>query len=230
MMKSLKTIALTLALTAGALGCATGHVPSSGDPVLVTPAGGSVISSAVTTPGSAGPAPMISTAVDPGVDAIAVLEANRGFEGRVLGPASPGNAVTAPQQNATGQFISPAVSLVPVGTSAGSLVGGSVVGGSVTSPTASGANFGVTGVSNATATGIAGTTTPATNMTATTIAGGAGLPVTGTGVAPVLSAPNAGTNARLSVDNTAVAATRSGPTVRVETAPGGGTVVTNSNP
>jgi hypothetical protein len=173
---------------------------------------------------------MISAAVDPGVDAIAVLEASRGFEGRVLGPASPGNGTTTSQQVATGQFISPAVNLVPVGSAVGSVVGGTSVVAGVTSPAASGANFGVTGLSNATATGIAATTTPGTNMTAATIAGGTGLPVTGTGVAPVLSAPTAGTNARLSVDNTAVAATRSGPTVRVETAPSGGTVVTNSNP
>lgn len=181
---------------------------------------------------------MISTgAVDPSVDAIAVLEANRGYQGRVLGPAAPGNnTVAISQQYATGQFVPPAVYLgaaptinssvnaasgVPaIVSGAGEVVavGVGVGGGLVASATAApvlpntvvtGANFGVTGVSNTTATGIAGAATPAST---------------------VLATPTIGTSARLNVNTTAAVGTRAATGVRVETSPAGRTVVTNSNP
>lgn len=232
MSKTLKTLVLTLAVSASAIGCAT-NSRTAGDPIRVTPAGGSGIASGTTTYGTAGAVPMISAAVDPSVDAIAVLEANRGFEGRILGPAAPGTPAASSQQGATGQFVSPASNLLPAGAFVGSAVGGSPVtgfssGATVNPANAVGTNFGVTGLSHATATGIAATTTPGTNMTASAIAGGAGMPLQGTGVSPVLSAPSAGTNTRLS--GGASAAARTLPAVRLETAPNGGTVVTNSRP
>lgn len=228
---------LTMAVSAGAFGCTTNHVQRAGEPATITMAGGSAASRAVITPATAGAPPMISTgAVDPSVDAIAVLEANRGYQGRVLGPAAPGNnAAGISQQYATGQFVSPAAlgaaptvnssvnaaSGVPaIVSGAGEVVavGVGVGGGLVASATAApvlpntvvtGANFGVTGVSNATATGIAGAATPAST---------------------VLATPTTGTSARLNVNTTAAVGTRAATGVRVETSPAGRTVVTNSNP
>lgn len=256
---SVGALILTLAVSAGAFGCTTNHVQSAGEPATITLAGGSAASPAVIRPATAGAAPMISTgAVDPSVDAIAVLEANRGYQGRVLGPAAPGNTtVGISQQFATGQFVPPAVYLgapqtinssinsvaVPAivsGAGEGVAVAAGIGGGLVASASAApvvtngvvpGANFGVTGVSNATATGIAGTATPATN-----IAGGTNL-VAGTAVASapntastVLATPAFGTSARLNVNTSPVVGTRAATSVRVETSSSGRTVVTNSNP
>lgn len=232
---SVGALILTVAISGGAFGCTTSHLQTAGEPATITMAGGSAASRAVITPATAGAPPMISTgAVDPSVDAIAVLEANRGFQGRVLGPAAPGNTTAGTsQQIATGQFVPPAVYLgvpqtinssissVPVpaivsGAGEGVLVGvgGGLVASATTAPVlpntvVTGANFGVTGASNATATGIAGAATPITN---------------------VLATPTIGTAARLNVDNTAIAATRAATAVRVETSTSGRTVVTNSNP
>ena len=104
---------LTMAISAGATGCSTHYVQSAaGEPATITTAGGSAASRAVITPATAGAPPMISGAVDPSVDAIAVLEASRAFQGRVLGPAAPGdNTAGISQQYATGQFVPPAVYL-----------------------------------------------------------------------------------------------------------------------
>ncbi len=232
---SVGALILTLAVSAGASGCTTNHVQSAGEPATITMAGGSAAPRAVITPATAGAPPMISTgAVDPSVDAIAVLEANRGYQGRVLGPAAPGNnAVGISQQYATGQFVPPAAYLgapqtinssvnsvaVPAIVS-GAAEGVAVVeGGFVASATAApvvpntavtGANFGVTGVSNATATGIAGSATPAASS--------------------VLATPTLGTSARLNVNPPPVVGTRAATGVRVETSSSGRTVVTNSNP
>src|SRR5688500_7615889 len=102
----------TLAVSAGAFGCTTNHVQRAGEPAMMTMAGGSAASRAVITPATAGAPPMISSAVDSSVDAIAVLEASRGYQGRVLGPAAPGNnAAGISQQHATGQFVPPAAYL-----------------------------------------------------------------------------------------------------------------------
>lgn len=255
---SVGALILTLAVSAGAFGCTTNHVQSAGEPATITMAGGSAASRAVITPATAGAPPMISTgAVDPSVDAIAVLEASRGYQGRVLGPAAPGNnTVGISQQYATGQFVPPAVYLgapqtinssissvaVPAvvsGAGEGAVVAAGMGGGLVASATAApvvpnalntGANFGVTGASNATATGIAGSATPATS-----IAGGTNL-VAGTAIASaptassVLATPTIGTSARLNVNTSPVVGTRSATGVRVETSSSGRTVVTNSNP
>lgn len=221
---SVSALILTMALSAGAFGCTTNHVQSAGEPATTPMAGGSAASRAVITPATAGAPPMISAAVDPSVDAIAVLEASRGFQGRVLGPAAPGsNSAGIPQQYATGQFVPPAVHL-------GSLVA-SATAAPVQPGTTVAGNFGVTGVSNATATGIAGGAMPPAN-----IAGGTNL-VVGTGIAAapatassVLATPTLGTSARLNVNNPAAVGTGAATGVRLETSPTGGTVVTNSKP
>lgn len=222
---------LTTALSAGAWGCTTNHLQSAGEPATITMTGGSAASRGVIKPATAGAPPMISTgAVAPSVDAIAVLEANRGFQGRLLGPAAPGNnSAGISQRKATGQS-------VPASMAGGGVAGGLVASAS-TAPVLSdngapSANFGVTGVSNTAATMIAGTTMPTTS-----IAGGTNLAV-GTGVvsaAPtaassVLATPTHGASARLNVDNTAAAATRGSTGVRLVTSSTGRTVVTNSNP
>lgn len=110
---SVPALSLTMTISLAAFGCTTNQFRTAGEPAAGTRAGGSVTPSMSTTPGSAGraiPATMISAAVDPVVDAIAVIEADRAYQGRVLGPAAPGNgAPSLSQQIATGQFISPSV-------------------------------------------------------------------------------------------------------------------------
>ena len=238
-------LVVTVALTAGAFGCTTTVVDRAGEPVIVTPGGGSVASVAATLPGTASAVPMISGGVDASVDAIAVLEANRGFEGRVLGPAAPGsNGVSLSQQYSTGQFIPPAAVLgasptinrsvnsdaVPAIVSGAALdgvvvnTGTGVAASAVVAPATNtaAANFGVTGVSNTTATGIAGPVIPSTT---TTMLAGAGVTVAPTALSSVAATPALGTSPRLNIGNPAASTS-----VRVETSATGRTVVTNSNP
>ena len=167
---SVRLLAVTMTLSLAAFGCSTNQFQTGGEPWPASRAGGSVTPSMSTTPGSAGPsipATMVSGAVDPVVDAVAVLEANRSFDGRVLGPAAPGNgAPSVSQQVATGQFISPAVlanpqltvnrsvssAPVPVvvsgGTAdAGAAFGGAIVGDAVVGGTT--ADVGLANVGNA---------------------------------------------------------------------------------
>ena len=242
-------LVVTLALSVSAFGCTSNYAHRAGEPVVVTPSGGSVASAATALPGTAA-VPMISGGVDASVDAVAVLEANRGFEGRVLGPAAPGNSVSLSQQHATGQFIPPAAYLgaaptinrsvnsgsVPaivsgagpngVIVNAGTGVAASAVVAPVqTSTGVAGANFGVTGVSNATATGIAGPVTPSTTVAGTTALAGTGVTVAPTALSSVSATPALGTSPRLNIGSPAASTG-----VRVETSATGRTVVTNSNP
>ena len=242
----ISALVMTLALTAGALGCTSTYADRAGGPVMITPAGGSVASAAATLPGTASAVPMISGGVDASVDAIAVLEANRGFEGRVLGPAAPGSSgVSLSQQYATGQFIPPAAVLgasatvnrsvnsdaVPAIVSGAGLdgvvvnTGTGVAASAVVAPAinTAAANFGVTGVSNTTATGIAGPVSPSTMNT--TMLAGAGVTVVPTALSSVAATPALGTSPRLNIGNPAASTS-----VRVETSATGRTVVTNSNP
>ena len=243
-------LVVILALTAGAFGCTSNYVERAGDPAIVTPSSGSLASAAVTLPGTASAVPMISGGVDPAIDAIAVLEANRGFEGRVLGPAAPGNGVSLSQQYATGQFTPPAAYLgaaptvnrsvnsdpVPAIVSGAGVngvvvnAGTSVAASAVVAPglpnsVAAGTNFGVTGVSNATATGIAGSATPAPLSGTTVLGTGTGVTVAPTSLSSVAATPALGTSPRLNIGNPAATTG-----VRVETSATGRTVVTNSNP
>src|SRR5687767_1930668 len=211
-------LVMTLALTAGAFGCTSNYLDRPGEPAIVTPSGGSFASAAATLPGTAA-VPMTSGGVDASVDAIAVLEANRGFEGRVLGPAAPGNGVSVSQQYATGQFIPPAAHLgaaptinrsvnsgaVPAIVSGAGLDGvvinaatgvaaSAAVAPVLPNTAAAGANFGVTGVSNATATGIAGSSAPSTSFAGRTAVPGTGPTVAPTALSSVAATPALGTS------------------------------------
>ncbi|HUP46276.1 MAG TPA: hypothetical protein VM779_12265 [Thermoanaerobaculia bacterium] len=232
-----------------AFGCATNQFSSAGDPLRATPAGGPMIPSASSTPGSSGPAipvTMISSAVDRSVDAIAVLEGNRGFEGRVLGPAAPAEQTTVTRQ-VTGQFIPPSAygnrqmtinssigspssvaAIVSgaagdsgVGAAPGVFFGNAAVlpqAGNVATSTGLNTSVGVTGLSNTTATGVAGGTSLmlGTRVTA--------APAT---ISSVQATPIIGTAGRLNVD-TVVARTATTP-VRVETTSGRVTVTNASS-
>ena len=187
-----RALVVTMTLSVAAFGCTTNQFQTAGEPWPASRAGGSVTPSMSTTPGSAGPsipATMVSGAVDPVVDAIAVIEADRSYDGRVLGPAAPGSgAPSVSQQIATGQFISPAVlanpqttvnrsvssAPVPVVVSGGTVDAGAVFGGAIVGDAVTGAvtgnagvttaNVGATGVSNTTATGITNATSAATTV------------------------------------------------------------------
>ena len=203
-----RALAVTMTLSLAAFGCTTNQFQTAGEPWPASRAGGSVTPSMSTTPGSAGPsipATMVSGAVDPVVDAMAVIEADRSYDGRVLGPAAPGSgAPSVSQQIATGQFISPAVLAnpqttvnrsvssgpVPAVVSGGTVDAGAVFGGAIVGDAVTGgvignagvvnvgnANVGATGLSNTTATGITGATSAAT-----TVGTGAGVNFAPTGV------------------------------------------------
>jgi hypothetical protein len=176
---TVRAFVVTLSLTMAAFGCSTNQFASSGEPVRATPAGGPMTPSLTTTPGSAGPAipvTMVSGAVDASVDAIAIREANRGFQGRVLGPANPGGSMTFaaptnrvvspslyanPQRTINSSISSPAVAAIPSdATGVASTPGLAPVG------MGTNGNFGVTGVSNTTAASFAAPTPVITNTVA----------------------------------------------------------------
>ncbi|HEX6178826.1 MAG TPA: hypothetical protein VF057_10745, partial [Thermoanaerobaculia bacterium] len=166
-------LALTMSLSLAAFGCTTNQTMTSGEPDMARPAGGSVTPSLSTTPGSASASipSMVSGGVDASVDAEAVLEANRGFEGRVLGPAAPGDGTSQQTQQtaqvATGQYLAPAALVNPIST-VNSSVNSDGVGQSVA--IVSGAGEGVSGATGITAAGTLAGTTAAATTGATTLA------------------------------------------------------------
>lgn len=200
------TLAVAMSLSLAAFGCTTNQNMTSGEPQMMRPAGGSVTPSLSATPGVAGSSrpTMVSGGVDRSVDAVAVLEANRGFQGRVLGPAAPGNGgPSISAQYATGQFVPPAAFLgaqPTVNRSIGSdavpaIVSGAgeVSGAGVLSAAAVGS--GITAAATTGGVANAGTTADVTN---------ANFGVTGesnttaTGLAgSTMAATNVGTNAPL---------------------------------
>lgn len=232
---SVPALSLTMTLSLAAFGCTTNQFRTAGEPALGSRAGGSVTPSLSTTPGSAGsaiPATMISAAVDPVVDAIAVIEADRAYQGRVLGPAAPGNgAPSVSQQVTTGQFISPSVlanpqmtvnssvSSVPVpaivsgaaGGDAGAIFTGAVAAngavvanGGVTGNAVAGTtgNVGLANVGNAATTAGANANFGATGLSNTTATGLTNATTAGTNIAT-------GTNAVVSTGAAAAPATAS---------------------
>ncbi|HEV8657326.1 MAG TPA: hypothetical protein VGS96_01750 [Thermoanaerobaculia bacterium] len=115
-LRGLAAIALIGSLAV--FGCSTNKYPGNGEPGMSAPAAGSVAPNPTSTPGysSGGSTPqaMISSSPAAGLsaadDALAVLKADEGYRGKVLGPAAPGtNALGQSMQYATGQFISPAI-------------------------------------------------------------------------------------------------------------------------
>src|SRR6202030_402615 len=103
-------------------GCSSNQYAGNGQPSSELPTINSVNHSG--TPGSSsgteGIPPMSSSYITPSgprvdVDALAILAAEQGFRGRVLGPVDPGGyqqGVTV----ATGQFVSPANQVLPQST------------------------------------------------------------------------------------------------------------------
>lgn len=114
--------AATLAISMAAFGCTTNQNRASGEPAMNANPAGTAPASTI-TPGTSSspttPPPMVSAAVDASVDAIAVLKANEGFQGKVLGTAVAGNNPQgggASMQQVSGQFISPSVLANPQNT------------------------------------------------------------------------------------------------------------------
>ena len=161
-------LAVTMSLSLAAFGCSTNQTMSAGEPEMARPAAGAVTPSMSTTPGSAGTSipSMVSGGVDASVDAEAVLEANRGFEGRVLGPASPGDGTSQSMQMATGQYVPPAALINPTST-----INSSVLSDGVGQTTAivSGAGEGIGAAAGFTAAGVV------TGTSAAATTGGTGL-------------------------------------------------------
>jgi len=112
----------TLAVTLAAFGCSSNQYAGNGQPSSELPTINSVNHSS--TPGSSsgteGIPPMSSSYIAPSaprvnVDALAILAAEQGFRGRVLGPVDPGGY----QQGVTisgAQFVSPANQVLPQST------------------------------------------------------------------------------------------------------------------
>jgi hypothetical protein len=127
--------AVTLAVSMAAFGCTTNQNRASGEPTMNTTPAGTAAPASTTTPGTSStpttPPPMVSAAVDASVDAIAVLKANEGFQGKVLGTAVAGNHPQgggASLQQVSGQFISPSVLANPQNTVNSSLSSAPVPG------------------------------------------------------------------------------------------------------
>ena len=115
-------LSATLAVTLAAFGCSSNQYAGNGEPSSVTPTINSVNHSSTpgSSSGSVGIPPMSSSYISPSaprvnVDALAILAAEQGFRGRVLGPVDPGGY----QQGVTissGQFVSPANQVLPQST------------------------------------------------------------------------------------------------------------------
>ena len=161
----------TLVLTFAAFGCTTNRYPGSGEPASVMPSYGAPNQSA--TPGSSygteGIPPMASsytgiTRVN--TDALAVLAAEQGFRGRVLGPVNPAGVQVAVPNQLTGQLVPPALIVNPqdtINSSVSSPYGSvGVTGGSVGSGQAVSLSASAAGSAPATAgsAAVAATTAP----------------------------------------------------------------------
>src|SRR5438093_8022146 len=187
--------AASLALTFAAFGCTTTRY---GEPTNVNPSYGPMNHGVLpgSSTGTESDTPMASSYTGisrVNVDALAILAAEQGFRGRVLGPVNPdGVQVGVPVQPYGGQFVSPALAANPQATVNSSIssepvpvITGGTAGGGVTlaaTPTATTASA-ATGSTATTAvtTGTTSTTTGAvattgaltTSATGTTVAGSA---------------------------------------------------------
>ncbi len=184
----------SLAVTLAAFGCTTNRYPGSGQPTSVTPSYGATHS---LTPGSSygteGVPPMASSYTGiprVNVDALAILAAEQGFRGRILGPVNPAGIQTAvPIQPFGGQVVNPAMIANPQATinssissqpipaiTAGTAGNGVTIGVPAATTAATGAALAVaTAPAGATA-ATAAATIPAT--AALTTSTGAGIPIT----------------------------------------------------
>ena len=245
-------VAVILAMTLTTFGCTTNQNAGYGEPSR-TPAAGPMAPSSTATPGSSSgttgiPVTMVSsygmpaTSLSTGVDAIAVLEANRGYQGRVLGPADPGGPIVVNGQVGVNQLSSQTQS-TPF------MIGGDVAADGVVLPsgavvTNTGTDLtGTVAVGANTNLGLAATSqTGATtlgNVVATPVAGSAATLTTGTGTVTsggLTVAPAAATNTTTASNRVRAAtsaartttATSGGVPVRI-LSNGGGVIVTNQS-
>ena len=243
----------SLALTLAAFGCTTNRYPGNGQPTGVTPSYGAP--NQAVTPGSssgtAGVPPMASSyrgVTRVNTDALALLAAEQGFRGRILGPANPSGVQVGVPGHETGQFVNPALASNPISTvnstiystGAEAIVGeaagvsAATTGGAVaaTAPLASGGATSV-GATPATA-------TPAAVATASpaplTVSGATSVGATPATVSPVATTATmlSGTTSRaitLSTSATKSSATKSSATgsspIRIQNGTTGQVVVTN---
>lgn len=177
-----------LAVMLAAFGCTSNRYPGAGEPTVVTPQSNGAVAPAQ-TPGSsygtAGIPPMASsyTITTPRVntDALAILAADQGFQGRVLGPSGAEGPQLGPGTTPTGgQFVNPAEIVNPQVT----------VNATLTSPGVPAITGGGTGGGTGAALFVAPSTI---GTTATTAAGTAG--VAGTASVPAASATAAAATA-----------------------------------
>jgi hypothetical protein len=160
---SLRTVvALSLALSLAAFGCSFNQTPGNGEPIYVSPAGGSTAPASTVTPGTSSgssvPTTMVSGGVDRSVDAEAILRANEGYRGVILGPLNPAPlapSAVSQQMNGqimSGQFISPSVFANPQQTVNTSISSDAIPGAIVSGAEGGllGATVGLPGVEGAT--------------------------------------------------------------------------------
>ena len=178
-------VAASLAATLAAYGCSSNQYAGSGQPTPVTPTINSVNHGMTSgsSYGTEGTPPMSSSYANPSarvvnVDALAILAAEQGFRGRVLGPVNPDGALNGVTV-ASGQFVSPAQQVYPQSTVNSSI-------NSQPTPVITGGDIAVTTASSGTtvgATAAALGTTPAatTAATAATTVAATGALTTSTG-------------------------------------------------
>jgi len=188
-------IAASLAATLAAYGCSSNQYAGNGQPTPMTPTINSVNHSTTygSSSGTEGNPPMTSSYVNPSarrvdVDALAILAAEQGFRGRVLGPVNPGGYLSGVTV-ASGQFVSPAQQVYPqstvnssinsqptpvIGSDAGIAIAAN--GATVGATTAA---LGTTPVASTAATTAAATATPTAATGALTTSTGAGTTLAG---------------------------------------------------
>jgi hypothetical protein len=195
--------ALSLAIALLSFGCTTNQWPGTGEPISSAPSAGPVSPAVSATPGSSGgsivpvpmssvsnvPTTMISSAVSPSVDAIAVLRANELYQGKELGPLFPAPMASAgvSSQQVSGQFISPSLYANPqstINTSISSTPGIAIVSGQtgegslvipLADATTAAATIAPTGVNIVTANPATALAAPLMNTTATPVLGSTGV-------------------------------------------------------
>jgi len=180
--------AASLALTFAAFGCTTTRY---GEPTNVNPSYGPMNHGVLpgSSTGTESDTPMASSYTGisrVNVDALAILAAEQGFRGRVLGPVNPAGVQTGvPLQPFGGQFVSPALTANPQQTVNSSIssaptpvISSGTAGGGVAiaAATASPATVATTGTTIGTT---AGTTSALATTAALTTSTGAGVGVTG---------------------------------------------------
>lgn len=247
--------AITLIGSLALFGCSTNKYPGNGEPGMSAPAAGPVAPNATSTPGSSSgssptPQAMISSSPAAGIsasdDAIAVLKADEGYRGKVLGPAAPGTgAPSQSMQYPTGQFVSPSMYVNPqvtvnssisspptpaIVSGAGEGVGGAVLAIPATTGVTAAA-VAAPAVAAPVATGV--TTSAITNARATPITNAGGLatvqaPAVNTGLTTAQAA--ASSAAATPILSTVGPVTQANNSAITGTNAGGGTLVTTASP